>query len=230
MATTRREMLGAMGVLFAPAQQVTAKLGAGGDWALLGMAKDRPNEFERRDLVGEWKDPGWRRVVWRFEPGARPNEVAATWLRLDGTTELFRGTLVRGRGGREFLDLAPHAELPPLPDQATDHRPYKLAISRVDAISIGTPRQIRKEFDHKVAKSFHRLHLIPPKAAHLRDLPGAPEVLAEPAGTKGPAIVAVSATPASMIAFFEKHGNTDSLWKPQDEAMIVVRKRAAEDG
>ena len=227
MAGTRRGLLGSLGVCFALGQ-VNARLGVGGDWALLGMSHDRPDEFERRDLFGEWKDPSWRRVVWRFERGAKPNEVVATWLKLDGSSEAFRGVLIRGRGGREFLDLAPTSDLPPLPDEPAAHRPYKLAISRVDAVSIGTPRRVRKEFDNKVAKSFHRLCLIPPRAEHLRDLPGAPAVLPDPAGRRGPAIVAVSSTPASLVSFLEKHGNADSLWKSQDDSIVLVRKLAAE--
>ncbi len=227
MAWTRRGLLGSVGLWFAQGQ-VAARGGVGGDRALLGMSQDRPSEFERRDLFGEWKDPSWRRVVWRFEPGPRPNEVVATWLKLDGSAEAFRGVLIRGRGGREFLDLAPAFDLPPLPDQLAPHRPYKLAISRVDAVSIGTPRQVRKEFDGKVAKSFHRLYLMPPKAAHLRDLPGAPEILPEPPGSRGPAVVALSTTPAALASFLEKHGNTDSLWKPQDDSIILVRKLVSE--
>ena len=227
MTWTRRELLGSMGVWFAPGQ-ITGKLGVGGDWAILGLSQDRPGDFERRDLDGEWKDPGWRRVIWRFEPGARPNEVAASWIKLDGSIEAFRGVLIRGRGGREFLDLTPASDLPPLPDLPAPHRVYKLAISRVDAVSIGTPRRVRKEFDNKVAKAFHRLYLMPPRATYLRDLPGAPEILPEPAEARGPAIVALATTPSALAGFLEKHGNTDSLWKAQDDAMVVVRKLAGE--
>src|SRR3954451_25065711 len=82
MTWTRRDLLASSAFVFTP-DTFTAKLGLGGDFAVLGVSTSHPVDVESRDLLGEWKDQGWRRVLWKFGKGPGPGEVLASRVHRD---------------------------------------------------------------------------------------------------------------------------------------------------
>ncbi|MDB5352814.1 MAG: hypothetical protein JWN86_4061 [Planctomycetota bacterium] len=84
---------------------------------------------------------------------------------------------------------------------------------------------MRKAFGSKVAKSYHKLTLIPPSAAHLRDADGAPKVVAASLRAQPTRNVMVTATSAEVSEFLRRHGGEAKLWKSEKDGMTVVQRR-----
>ncbi len=193
-------------------------------FAVLGISSTYSVDVEARDLPGDWKDESWRRVVWRIARGTHPDEIRATRIRKDGSEEVFRGVLVHVNGRPDYLDLTPEMDAPP--DRSAPHLIFKLEMGRCDGVSIGTPRRVRREFDNHLAKSYHRLQLIPPKPSALRDL-----VQGDSRDLPGPVVegsgndLLVIANPAQVAKFLAEHGGDSSFWKPSREGTTVVKRR-----
>jgi hypothetical protein len=226
MTWTRRDLLASSAFFFRP-DTFTAKLGLGGDFAILGVSTSYPVDVEPREILGEWKDEGWRRVLWKVAPGAVPGELLASRVHKDGSMDHFRGVVVHRKGREDFLDLTPGAAR--VPGEVSSHLLLKLEMSRIDAVSIGTPRRMRKEFANHPGKSFHRLHLIPLKSSAIRDLDDAPKLQANTAPGPAGRDVIVSATVAQAAEFLTKHGGEASLWQDRREGTTLVQRRAVDE-
>ena len=195
-----------------------------GDFAIFGIASSWSVDIEARDLPGDWKDEDWRRVVWRITRGEHPGEIRATRNHKDGSEESFRGVLVHIKGQENYLDLTPQTASPP--DRSAPHLVFKLEMMRSDGMSIGTPRRVRKEFDGHLAKSFHRLSLLPPKPSALRDLlqqdsKALPGPIVEGPGND----LLVIANSSQVAKFLAGQGGDSSFWKSSREGTTVVKRR-----
>jgi hypothetical protein len=228
MSTTRRDLMGSVAGFLALGLLGPRTSGATGDFAVLAVSTSMEVSVENRDLLGEWRDESWRRVTWRVSRGDQPGTFLAARLRKDGSEEVYRGTLVRGKDHDVFLDLTPATATPP--ELSTAHLLYRLEMTRVDALSIGTPRRIRKAFDGHVAKSYHRLELLPLDPLALRDL-----LQANPKALPGGIVegsgrdLLVIANPTQASEFLTNHGASSSCWMSKQDGMTIVRRRPDDD-
>ena len=197
-------------------------------YTLLGISTSRSVSVEAGDLLGEWKDEDWRRPVWRIARGVRAGEFLASHIRKDGSEQSFRGLLIHAKGQNDILDLTPATNA--TPDQSSTHSLYKLAMTRVDGLSIGTPRRVRKAFDGHLAKSYNTLKLIPIKPARLREL-----LETDPRVLSGGIVEGISkdllviANPAQVTGFLDKYAEDSSLWSEPKDGLTVVQRRLDEN-
>jgi hypothetical protein len=199
-----------------------------GDFAVIGIAQSRPISVEARELLGEWKDAGWRQVVWRIEPGDKPGGLRLTHTHRDGSVERLRGVLVHVPGKDDFLDLTPANSPATRGEQKGPHAILKLKMARVSAISVGTPRRVRQEFGNRPGKSYYTLTVISPREMGLRALSGAPEVVPASLPKRDDAAVKISATTAQVAAFLKAHGADSSLWKGEADGTTLARRIVGE--
>ena len=161
-------------------------------------------------------------MVWRIEPGETPDELRVTHFGKDGAVARLRGAVIRLQAHRNYyLDLTPEGAPPTSP---AAHAVLKLERSRVSALSIGTTRGMRREFGGKVAKSYERLTLVPPRSSKLRDLPGGPKAVYGPLPGE-PTGAATFASSRADVAELLKHLDSDSgLWKEEADGTTLVRR------
>ncbi len=192
-------------------------------YSFLGISTSRGVSVEASDLLGEWKDENWRRPCRRIARGAQAGEFLATRIHKDGSEEAFRGLLIHAKGRNDVLDLTPETGADP--ERSASHILYKLDMTRVDGVSIGTPRRVRKAFDGHLAKSYHILKMIPLKPTGLREVLEV-DTKALPAGVvegSGKDLLVV-ANPAQVAGFLETHGEDSSIWADPKDGQTVVKR------